>query len=68
MLRTPLEYEKGRLSMGYKSTILVTGGAGYIGYHTVWLLEQSGCEVIILDNLVYGHKELVESVLGANSN
>jgi UDP-glucose 4-epimerase len=54
--------------MGYKSTILVTGGAGYIGYHTVWLLEQSGYEVIILDNLVYGHKELVESVLGANSN
>ncbi|NMG05489.1 UDP-glucose 4-epimerase GalE [Brasilonema sp. UFV-L1] len=46
-----------------KSTILVTGGAGYIGSHTVLALKQAGFDVIILDNLVYGHRDLVEKVL-----
>lgn len=32
-------------------TILVTGGAGYIGSHTAFLLAQHGYRVIILDNL-----------------
>jgi UDP-glucose 4-epimerase len=43
-----------------KKTILVTGGAGYIGSHAVKALEANGHRVIILDNLVYGHKDLVE--------
>ncbi len=46
-----------------KPTILVTGGAGYIGSHTVLALKQAGYEVLILDNLVYGHRDLVEQVL-----
>lgn len=46
-----------------KSTILVTGGAGYIGTHAVLALKRAGYEVIVLDNLVYGHRELVEDVL-----
>ncbi|OLP20125.1 UDP-glucose 4-epimerase GalE [Leptolyngbya sp. 'hensonii'] len=45
------------------STILVTGGAGYIGSHAVLALQQAGYSVIILDNLVYGHRDLVETVL-----
>ena len=44
-------------------TILVTGGAGYIGSHTVYALKNAGYKVIIIDNLVYGHRDLVESVL-----
>lgn len=32
-------------------TILVTGGAGYIGSHTVVALQESGYKVVILDNL-----------------
>jgi UDP-glucose 4-epimerase len=32
-------------------TILVTGGAGYIGSHTVATLQESGYKVVILDNL-----------------
>lgn len=43
--------------------ILVTGGAGYIGSHSVLALQQAGYEVIVLDNLVYGHRDLVERVL-----
>jgi len=46
-----------------KPTILVTGGAGYIGSHAVLALKKSGYQVIILDNLVYGHQDLVENVL-----
>ena len=46
-----------------QKTILVTGGAGYIGSHTVRVLKQSGYQVLILDSLVYGHRDLVEKVL-----
>ena len=46
-----------------KSTILVTGGAGYIGSHAVLALTKAGYDVIILDNLSYGHQEIVEQVL-----
>jgi UDP-glucose 4-epimerase len=44
-------------------TILVTGGAGYIGSHAVLALQKAGYNVIVLDNLVYGHRDLAESVL-----
>ena len=46
-----------------KSTILVTGGAGYIGSHAVLALQQVGYEVIVLYNLVHGHREFAEKVL-----
>ena len=46
-----------------KPSILVTGGAGYIGSHTALMLEKAGYQVIVLDNLVYGHQQLIESVL-----
>lgn len=46
-----------------KQTILVTGGAGYIGSHAVLALQRAGYEVLVLDNLVYGHQELVEDTL-----
>jgi UDP-glucose 4-epimerase len=46
-----------------KPTILVTGGAGYIGSHAVLTLLRAGYGVIVLDNLEYGHRELVEDVL-----
>ena len=44
-------------------TILVTGGAGYIGSHVVRALERAGYRAVVLDNLVYGHRRIVEDVL-----
>lgn len=43
--------------------ILVTGGAGYIGSVTVRELLKEGNEVVVYDNLVYGHKEVVSCEL-----
>ena len=39
--------------------ILVLGGAGYIGSHTVSELIDTGAEVVIVDNLETGHIEAV---------
>jgi UDP-glucose 4-epimerase len=38
-------------------TVLVTGGAGYIGSHTVKELRRRGDEVIVFDNLSSGRRE-----------
>jgi len=42
-------------------TILVVGGAGYIGSHMVIDLLQAGYEVVVLDNLSRGHRDLLEN-------
>lgn len=39
--------------------ILVTGGAGYIGSHYAQYAKERGEELIVLDNLVFGHKRAV---------
>ena len=39
--------------------ILVTGGAGYIGSHTVKALLEKGHSVTVLDNLSRGHRKAV---------
>ena len=44
--------------MGHE-TILVVGGAGYIGSHMVKALLSAGCNVITLDNLSTGHRDLL---------
>src|SRR5215207_5348951 len=41
--------------------ILVTGGAGYIGSHTVRRLLARGHDVTVFDNLSYGHRKAVPS-------
>jgi len=45
-----------------KNSILVTGGAGYIGSHAVLQLVASGEQVVVLDNLSTGY---ADAVLGA---
>jgi UDP-glucose 4-epimerase len=42
-----------------KKTILVTGGAGYIGSHMVRLLDQQGFDVVVYDNLERGNLDAV---------
>lgn len=40
--------------------VLVFGGAGYIGSHTLKHLLDEGYECVVADNLIYGHKEAVD--------
>ena len=40
-----------------RSTVLVTGGAGYIGSHAAKALRQAGHGVVIYDNLSAGHPQ-----------
>lgn len=45
-----------------RATVLVTGGAGYIGSHTAKALRRAGHRIVIYDNLSAGHRE---AALGA---
>src|SRR5215467_646845 len=42
------------------TTVLVTGGAGYIGSHTCKALSEAGYIPVAYDNLVYGHEWAVK--------
>jgi UDP-glucose-4-epimerase GalE len=42
------------------ASILVTGGAGYIGSHTVKALAERGARPIVFDNLTSGHREALQ--------
>src|SRR5437868_3704713 len=48
------------------SSILVTGGAGYIGSHAVQRLLRDGHSVVVLDNLFRGHRRVMD-LLGEKS-
>ena len=43
--------------------ILVTGGAGYIGSHTVLQLVDQGYDVVVVDSLVRGYRDAVDPKL-----
>lgn len=45
-----------------KQKILVTGGTGYIGSHTVVELQNSGYEVVIIDNLSNSNADVVDNI------
>jgi UDP-glucose-4-epimerase GalE len=41
-------------------TVLVTGGAGYIGSHAAKALSRAGYRVVVYDNLIAGHRQAVK--------
>jgi UDP-glucose 4-epimerase len=41
-------------------TILIVGGAGYIGSHVNKALAERGYKTVVYDNLIYGHLELIK--------
>ena len=43
--------------------IIVTGGAGYIGSHTVVELQTAGYEVVIIDNLSNSSKDVLQGIV-----
>ena len=43
-------------------SVLVTGGAGYIGSHTLVELIESGYDVVVVDNLSNSNKESIKRV------
>ena len=47
------------------SAVLVTGGAGYVGSHTVKALAAQGYDVLVYDDLSAGHAEAVRRLQGA---
>ncbi|MCM1520658.1 MAG: UDP-glucose 4-epimerase GalE [Lachnoclostridium sp.] len=45
-----------------KDRILVTGGTGYIGSHTVVELQQAGYQVVIIDNLSNSNADVIDGI------
>ena len=51
------------MSTNDERPVLVAGGAGYIGSHTVRALQQQGTPVVVLDDLSAGHREALSAPL-----
>jgi UDP-glucose 4-epimerase len=43
----------------FKGTVLITGGAGYIGSHVAWACLEAGLGVVVLDDLSTGSRAIV---------
>jgi|DewCreStandDraft_4_1066084.scaffolds.fasta_scaffold41270_2 UDP-glucose 4-epimerase len=53
---------RGKTVEGERPLLLITGGLGYVGSHAVRRLQEAGRDVVLLDNLVYGHREAAPGV------
>ena len=57
------DYNKRKTrSGGIIMAVLVTGGAGYIGSHTVVELQNAGYDVVVLDNLSNASEKALDRV------
>lgn len=59
-LRYTRDPKLNSITANHRGPVLIIGGAGYIGSHTVDLLLQSGERVCVLDKLMYGRQPLAE--------
>ena len=50
--------------MPLTGTVLVTGGAGFIGSHIASALVESGARVRVLDDLATGHRQNIDEIGG----
>jgi UDP-glucose 4-epimerase len=48
-----------------QASVLVAGGAGYVGSHAVQALARAGRDVVVYDNLQAGHREAVDRLVAA---
>lgn len=56
----PTESLTAKLNPGGRKTVLVTGGAGYIGSHTAKALQEAGYTPVVFDSLINGHRKAVQ--------
>ena len=61
-IRFAITYAINRFGMEENMKILVTGGAGFIGSHTVVELQQAGYDVVVLDNLCNSSEKSLQRV------
>lgn len=54
-----LDHSKTDIREGDVTKVLITGGAGYVGSHTVKALGKNGYTVLVYDNLSHGHRDAV---------
>jgi UDP-glucose 4-epimerase len=62
VLYSPSEARRSRQASQVRSNLLVTGGLGFIGSHTVVCLLERGYHVIIIDNLCNSSLEVIERI------
>ncbi len=43
-------------------SVLITGGAGYIGSHCAKIMNENGFDVVVIDNLSKGHSESISGI------
>lgn len=61
-LQSSSKSENAHMSLLSRPNILLTGGAGYIGTHTIVCLLESGYDVTVIDNLINSNEESIRRV------
>jgi len=55
-----VESDQFRGEFNVTRKVLITGGAGFIGSAVIRELQQHKCEIFVIDNLSFGHREFID--------